>query len=177
MKWAKGWRKYSVIGFGVIFLGLLALPSTVAHAIALIMFLGFVGSMALSEWSHTMKLRGEMQRIIETTKPPSCRNCGYDLRASTGRCPECGMEHARTPESYLPISPMARRVIERAELFARECESDHVGTEHLLVALFSERDGVAAVVLADLGVEIGDVLAQMADVHLKKVIPIEQPGA
>jgi dihydroneopterin aldolase len=46
----------------------------------------------------------------------------------------------------------ARRVVVLAQLEARRLEHSHIGTEHLLLGLIAEEDGVAARVLADLGI-------------------------
>ena len=42
----------------------------------------FAAAFVVSEW-----LRRETRR---SRAPGFCRNCGYDLRASPARCPECG---------------------------------------------------------------------------------------
>ncbi len=48
----------------------------------------------------------------------------------------------------------ARRVIVLAQMEARRLEHFYIGTEHLLLGLIAEEDGVAARVLGDLGIEL-----------------------
>lgn len=53
----------------------------------------------------------------------------------------------------LPQSPQAKKVIEYAIEEARGLNHHYVGTEHLLLALIREQDGVAATVLLNLGLK------------------------
>jgi len=40
--------------------------------------------------SPAIAIRSELKRRRHLAQPDVCRKCGYDLRASTNRCPECG---------------------------------------------------------------------------------------
>jgi len=57
----------------------------------------------------------------------------------------------------LPQTPRAKRVIEFAIEESRRLHHKYVGTEHLLLGLLRERDGVAAQVLMNLGVKLETV--------------------
>jgi len=57
----------------------------------------------------------------------------------------------------LPQTPRAKKVIEYAIEEARSLNHNYVGTEHLLLGLLREQDGVAAQVLIDLGLRLEDV--------------------
>jgi len=57
----------------------------------------------------------------------------------------------------LPQTPRAKKVIEYAIEESRNLKHDYVGTEHLLLGLLSEQEGVAALVLMNLGLKLGDV--------------------
>ena len=52
----------------------------------------------------------------------------------------------------LPQTPRAKKVIELSIEAARERGDNHVGTEHLLIGLLREGEGIAALVFANLGV-------------------------
>ncbi len=57
----------------------------------------------------------------------------------------------------LPQTPRAKKVIEYAIEEARNLNHNYVGTEHLLLGLLREQDGVAAQVLMNLNVRLEDV--------------------
>jgi hypothetical protein len=57
----------------------------------------------------------------------------------------------------LPQTPRAQKVIEYAISEARGLNHNYVGTEHLLLGLLREEEGVAAQVLMNLGLKLEDV--------------------
>eukprot|EP01026_Neomeris_dumetosa_P030295 TRINITY_DN2428_c0_g4_i1.p3 TRINITY_DN2428_c0_g4~~TRINITY_DN2428_c0_g4_i1.p3 ORF type:complete len:200 (-),score=30.14 TRINITY_DN2428_c0_g4_i1:35-580(-) len=57
----------------------------------------------------------------------------------------------------LPQTPRAKKVIEFAIEEARNLNHNYVGTEHLLLGLLREQDGVAAQVLMNLGLKLEEV--------------------
>src|SRR5947208_3485244 len=57
----------------------------------------------------------------------------------------------------LPQTPRAKKVIEYAIEEARRLNHNYVGTEHLLLGLLREQEGVAAQVLMNLGLKLDDV--------------------
>ena len=57
----------------------------------------------------------------------------------------------------LPQTPRAKKVIEYAIEEARSLNHNYVGTEHLLLGLLREQDGIAAQVLMNLGLKLEDV--------------------
>ncbi|UCF16690.1 MAG: hypothetical protein JSW59_04345 [Phycisphaerales bacterium] len=60
-------------------------------------------------------------------------------------------------ESKLPDTPSAIKVVEYAVEEARALKHDYIGTEHLLLGLLRVTNGIAAQVLANLGVRLDDV--------------------
>src|SRR6266481_2386993 len=57
----------------------------------------------------------------------------------------------------LPQTPRAKKVIEYSIEEARNLNHNYVGTEHLLLGLLREQEGVAAQVLMNLGLKLEDV--------------------
>src|SRR5207248_4161975 len=57
----------------------------------------------------------------------------------------------------LPFTPRAKKVLEFAIDEARALDHNYVGTEHLLLGLLREQEGLAAQVLMNLGLKLEDV--------------------
>jgi ATP-dependent Clp protease ATP-binding subunit ClpC len=57
----------------------------------------------------------------------------------------------------LPQTPRAKKVIEYAMEEARNLNHNYVGTEHILLGLLREQEGVAAQVLMNLGLKLEEV--------------------
>lgn len=67
----------------------------------------------------TASLRGRRQRRLEADG--KCVNCGYDLRETTTRCPECGREGKGDITALSQPSDFARRAIRRDVIDEEGC--------------------------------------------------------
>src|SRR5512133_172944 len=81
----------------------------------------------------------------------------------------------------LPQTPRAKKVIEYAIEEARNLNHNYVGTEHLLLGLLREHDGVAAQVLMNLGLKLEEVREEVlnllgAGVEQEETQPQEKAG-
>jgi ATP-dependent Clp protease ATP-binding subunit ClpC len=76
----------------------------------------------------------------------------------------------------LPQTPRAKKVIEYAIEEARNLNHNYVGTEHLLLGLLREHDGVAAQVLMNLGLKLEEVREEVLNL-LGAGVENEEPNA
>jgi len=91
------------------------------------------------------------------------RNAGLDLSEVRARVEAAvGKGHPREKPLDLPLSPRAKRVLDLAMREARNMGVNYVGTEHILLGLLSEGEGVAAQVLTGMGLEIQAVREEIA---------------
>jgi ATP-dependent Clp protease ATP-binding subunit ClpC len=85
----------------------------------------------------TAALRERVEEIVDV---------GYEPRSSSG---------------HIPFTPRAKQVLRLALAEALRLGHNYIGTEHLLLALIQERDGVAGQVLAAAGADLGRVRAEV----------------
>ena len=96
------------------------------------------------------KIRGEVERIVQS---------GPDM-GTMGK---------------LPMTPRAKKVIEYSIEEARHLFHNYVGTEHLLLGLLREQDGVAAQVLMNLGIRLEDVREEVLNLLGRNALPGPYP--
>src|SRR3990172_6228487 len=82
----------------------------------------------------------------------------------------------RPSPGEIGLTPKAKKVIELAVDEARRLNHHYIGTEHLLIGLLREGEGVAAGVLESLGVTLDKVRAE-ANRILSQGTPAGHPGA
>ncbi|MCI0378402.1 MAG: hypothetical protein L0215_12405 [Gemmataceae bacterium] len=71
----------------------------------------------------------------------------------------------------LPLTPKASHVIECAHAEASQLNMNYVGTEHLLLGLLHDPDGVAAQVLSNLGLTFAQIRAHVCEVVGMSTLP------
>jgi hypothetical protein len=69
------------------------------------------------------------------------------------------------PSQDMTLTPRAKRVIDLAYEEARGLSNDYIGTEHLLLGLLREGDGLAGKVLAKLGIHLDPCRDQVVEVQ------------
>ncbi len=80
------------------------------------------------------------------------------------------------PSGHIPFTPRAKKVLELSLREALQLGHNYIGTEHILLALVREGDGVAAQVLATMGASLGSVRDQVIRLLSGYTGP-ERPGA
>ncbi|WP_271396110.1 ATP-dependent Clp protease ATP-binding subunit [Neomicrococcus lactis] len=67
----------------------------------------------------------------------------------------------QAPSGHIPFTPRAKKVLELSLREALQLGHNYIGTEHILLGLIREGEGVAAQVLVNLGADLGRVRQQV----------------
>jgi ATP-dependent Clp protease ATP-binding subunit ClpC len=86
--------------------------------------------------------------------PKALESLGISLQAVRQRVEEVIGRDGLPPSGHIPFTPGAKKVLELALAESRALGHQYVGTEHILLGLIREGEGVAADVLAGLGVDL-----------------------
>jgi ATP-dependent Clp protease ATP-binding subunit ClpA len=83
---------------------------------------------------------------------------------------------SRVATGKLPQTPRVKKLIEYAIEEARNLNYNYVGTEHLLLGLLREQEGIAAQVLMNLGLKLEDVREEVLNL-LGTAAPLQEGHA
>lgn len=61
----------------------------------------------------------------------------------------------------IPFSSRSKRVLEHAVMHARDFHHSYIGTEHILLGLLNEAEGIAAVTLRDFAINLDTVKVEI----------------
>ncbi|MGE5658592.1 MAG: ATP-dependent Clp protease ATP-binding subunit [Actinomycetota bacterium] len=76
----------------------------------------------------------------------------------------------------IPFTPRVKRILEAALNEARQLGHDYIGTEHILLGLIRDNEGVAAKVLQDLGIDRSDLRTQVIQAMGEEVTVLPTGG-
>jgi ATP-dependent Clp protease ATP-binding subunit ClpC len=80
----------------------------------------------------------------------------------------------QAPSGHIPFTPRAKKVLELSLRESLQLGYSYIGTEHILLGLIREGDGVAAQVLVRLGGDLNRVRHEV--IRLLPAHPDEEPG-
>jgi ATP-dependent Clp protease ATP-binding subunit ClpA len=86
---------------------------------------------------------------------------GISLEAVRAQVKEIVGQGLRAPTGHIPFTPRAKKVMELSLREALQLGHNYLGTEHLLLGLLSEGEGVGAQVLTRLGADYARVREQV----------------
>jgi ATP-dependent Clp protease ATP-binding subunit ClpC len=86
---------------------------------------------------------------------------GISLDAVRRQVEEIIGQGQQAPSGHIPFTPRAKKVLELADREARALGHNYIDTEHILLGLIREGDGVAAQVLVKLGADLNRVRQQV----------------
>jgi ATP-dependent Clp protease ATP-binding subunit ClpC len=86
---------------------------------------------------------------------------GISLDAVRQQVEEIIGQGEQAPSGHIPFTPRAKKVLELSRREAEQLGHNYIGTEHILLGLIREADGVAAQVLVKLGADLNRVRQQV----------------
>jgi len=86
---------------------------------------------------------------------------GISLEAVRSQVEEIIGQGGSSPSGHIPFTPRAKKVLELSLREALQLGHNYIGTEHILLGLIREGEGVAAQVLVKLGAELPKVREQV----------------
>jgi ATP-dependent Clp protease ATP-binding subunit ClpA len=86
---------------------------------------------------------------------------GISLEAVRAQVEEIIGQGQSAPTGHIPFTPRAKKVLELSLREAKQLGHNYIGTEHILLGLIREREGVAAQVLLTLGDDLSRVRQQV----------------
>jgi len=86
---------------------------------------------------------------------------GISLEAVRTQVEEIIGQGGSSPSGHIPFTPRAKKVLELSLREALQLGHNYIGTEHILLGLIREGEGVAAQVLVKLGAELSRVRQQV----------------
>jgi ATP-dependent Clp protease ATP-binding subunit ClpA len=99
---------------------------------------------------------------------------GISLDAVRQQVEEIIGQGQQAPSGHIPFTPRAKKVLELSLREAVQLEHAYIGTEHILLGLIREGDGVAAQVLVMQGAALDRVRQQV--IHVLHGHQAEEPG-
>src|SRR6187401_646286 len=86
---------------------------------------------------------------------------GISLEAVRSQVEEIIGQGGSSPSGHIPFTPRAKKVLELSLREALQLGHNYIGTEHILLGLIREGEGVAAQVLVKLGADLNRVRQQV----------------
>ena len=91
----------------------------------------------------------------------SLESLGISLEAVRNQVEEIIGQGGSSPSGHIPFTPRAKKVLELSLREALQLGHNYIGTEHILLGLIREGEGVAAQVLVKLGADLSRVRQQV----------------
>src|ERR1700743_858981 len=91
----------------------------------------------------------------------SLESLGISLEGVRSQVEEIIGQGQQAPSGHIPFTPCAKKVLELSLREALQLGHNYIGTEHILLGLIREGEGVAAQVLVKLGADLNKVRQQV----------------
>ncbi len=115
-----------------------------------------------SEYVRTEHILLGLCREPEGIAARSLENLGVDIEALALEIEQqCQRGTASVSGDEIAFTPRAKKVLELAVEEARRFNHSYIGTEHILLGLIKEGEGIAAKVLQDMKIDLGRVQAEI----------------